>query len=125
MISERAPRFEHSAASAIGERLRKDRTQAGPPRPTINVRRRGPKPGLLWVTDASRRAGCVRGERSGRLRGSNDLAVGVKPLDFDLLAAEFVPNRLDVVGANLLEPDFLDDSRGLVDQRVLGSLDDL
>jgi hypothetical protein len=29
------------------------------------------------------------------------------------------------VGANLLEPDFLDDSRRLVDQRVLGSLDDL
>jgi len=43
----------------------------------------------------------------------------------DLLAAKFVPDRLDVVGANLLEPDFLDDPRRLVDQRVLGSLDDL
>src|ERR1700722_11920399 len=62
---------------------------------------------------------------SGRPRVSNDLAVGAEALDFDLLAAEFVPDRLDVVGANLLEPDFLDDSRRLVDERVLGSLDDL
>src|ERR1700722_13367123 len=62
---------------------------------------------------------------SGRPRVSNDLAVGAEALDFDLLTTEFVPDRLDVVGANLLEPDFLDDSRRLVDQRVLGSLDDL
>src|ERR1700722_11208708 len=62
---------------------------------------------------------------SGRPRVSNDLAVGAEALDFDLLAAEFVPDRLDMVRANLLEPDFLDDSRRLVDQRVLGSLDDL
>jgi hypothetical protein len=64
-------------------------------------------------------------QQLGGPRVSNDLAVRTKSLDFDLLAAEFVPDRLDVVGANLLQPDFLDDSRRLVDERVLGSLDDL
>src|ERR1700733_6382111 len=82
--------------------------------------------GPLQVTDPSAKQAArfrpVSG--SGGPRVSNDLAVRAKTLDFDLLAAEFVPDRLDVVRANLLQPDFLDDPRRLVDQRVLGSLDD-
>jgi hypothetical protein len=64
-------------------------------------------------------------ERLRRPRVADDFAVGAEALDFDLLTPELVLNRLDVVGANLLEPDFLDDSRRFVDERVLGSLDDL
>ena len=77
------------------------------------------------MPSAIQAASFPRSERTSGPRVSNDLAVRAKTLDFDLLAAEFVMDRFDVVGANLLQPDFLDDPRRLVDQRVLGSLDDL
>ena len=45
-------------------------------------------------------------------------------LDFHLLAADLVVHGLDVVAADLLEPDFFDHPRGLADQCLFGGLPD-
>jgi hypothetical protein len=54
-----------------------------------------------------------------------DPAVWSNPLDFHLLTAKLVFDRLHVVGSDLLEGYFLDDACGFVHQRMLGGFDDL
>jgi hypothetical protein len=62
----------------------------------------------------------------GRLIAWKYLPISAHALNLDLLLApQLVSDGLDVVGANSLQPDFLNDSRRLVDQRMLGGLDDL
>jgi hypothetical protein len=50
---------------------------------------------------------------------------GIDPLDLSLLTAELFVHGFHVLGADLLERDFLDNPRGLAHQRMLGGLDDL
>ena len=45
-------------------------------------------------------------------------------LDFDLLAADLVPDRLDMVGPDLLQRDFFDNAGRLIRQRMFSGLDD-
>src|SRR5215471_18083674 len=73
----------------------------------------------------------VRGAgRPGRLHCASDprwgqrLPAGVQALDLDLLTAHLVVHGLDVVCAGHAQPDFLDDTRRLVYECLLGGLDD-
>src|SRR5215470_1192293 len=49
---------------------------------------------------------------------------GVQALDLDLLAAHLVVHGLDMIRAGDAQPDFLNDTRCLVHECLLGSLDD-
>src|SRR5215472_8806056 len=60
--------------------------------------------------------------RSGCRQGP---PVRAEALDFHLLAADLVVHGLDMVAADLLQPDFLDYPRSLADQSLLGGLADL
>src|SRR6516164_7880626 len=80
--------------------------------------------------DSSR--GCPRRPiRRGHLECSLDPRCRQRPpiradaLDFHLLAADLIAHSLDVIAADLLQPDFLDHPRGLADQGLFGGLADL
>ena len=83
------------------------------PRPTITTRVRGGRLAPSSVADPlGETVVSIRSpERSGRPWLLNNLPVRAESLDFDLLAAQLIPDRLDVIGPDFPEPDLFYDSR--------------
>src|SRR6516162_7125650 len=92
--------------------LRTDTWSAAQPRPPRSCPRRTMRRGPLFA-ECSLCPRCCQGS-----------AVRSEALDLHLLAADLVVHGLDMVAADLLQPDFFDHARSLVDQRLLSGLAD-